>query len=111
MDRIAPAPTAPSGNADGLAASEPPAPGPRQPLAMIWHDGAKRMFVHPHLVPRIAVLDPELLGSLPPSVTAAGGSNAISHAVESLLPTFRTPLTEATGRTALAALATAAPPA
>ena len=62
-------------------------------VAMLWHDGGKRMFVHPHLVPRVVLIDPELLLGLPPSVTASGGFDAIGHAVESLLSTFRTPVT------------------
>lgn len=70
-------------------------------VAMLWHQGSKRMFVHPHLVPRIAVLDPDLLSQLPPAVTAAGGLDAISHAVESLLSTFRTPLSEQAAKAAL----------
>jgi alcohol dehydrogenase class IV len=47
--------------------------------------------------------------TLPPAVTAAGGLDAISHAVESLLSTFRTPLTEIAGRAALALLASSVP--
>jgi alcohol dehydrogenase class IV len=74
-------------------------------VAMLWHGGAKRMFVHAHLVPEVAILDPELLVGLPPPVTAAGGLDAISHAVESLLSTFRTPLTESAARMALELLA------
>jgi len=78
-------------------------------VAMLWHGGGKRMFVHATLVPRLALLDPDLLTGLPPAVTAAGGLDAISHAVESLLSTFRTPLTEIAGRGALALLADAVP--
>jgi alcohol dehydrogenase class IV len=73
-------------------------------VAMLWNDGTKRMFVHPHLVPEIAVLDPDLLCGLPPAVTAAGGLDAISHAVEAMLSTFRTPLTESAARSALGLL-------
>jgi len=78
-------------------------------VAMLWHGGGKRMFVHAQLVPRLALLDPDLLAGLPPAVTAAGGLDAISHAVESLLSTFRTPLTEVAGRAALAFLADSVP--
>jgi len=78
-------------------------------VAMLWHDGAKRMFVHAALVPRVVVLDPELLTSLPPAVTAASGLDAISHAVESLLSTFRTPLSETAAKAALARLGGALP--
>jgi alcohol dehydrogenase class IV len=78
-------------------------------VAMLWHDGGKRMFVHALLVPRIAILDADLLAELPPTVTAAGGLDAISHAAESLLSTFRTPLSEVAAKTALGLLAPAVP--
>lgn len=74
-------------------------------VAMLWHDGAKRIFVHPHLVPDIAVLDPDLLRALPAPVTAAGGLDAISHAMESLLSTFSTPMTQGAAASALRNLA------
>lgn len=78
-------------------------------VAMLWHEGAKRMFVHGYLVPRVVVLDPDLLASLPPAVTGSSGLDAISHAVESLLSTFRTPLSEAAGKSALKLLAGSVP--
>jgi alcohol dehydrogenase class IV len=78
-------------------------------VAMLWHQGRKVMFVHPHLVPRAVLLDPELLLDLPPSVTASGGFDAIGHAAESLLSTFRTPVTVAAAREALAQLAKSLP--
>jgi alcohol dehydrogenase class IV len=74
-------------------------------VAMLWHDAGKKMFVHSQLVPKLAVLDPNLLSKLPPSVTAAGGLDAISHAIESLLSTFRTPLSERAALSALGLLA------
>ncbi len=40
------------------------------------------------LIPRFAVLDPELTVGLPPSVTAATGMDALTHAVESYLCRF-----------------------
>lgn len=78
-------------------------------VAMLWHDNGKRMFVHPHLVPRVVLLDPDLLADLPKSVTAAGGFDAIGHAIESMLSTFRTPLTAAAAREALTLLSWALP--
>ncbi|MBS1892972.1 MAG: iron-containing alcohol dehydrogenase [Actinobacteria bacterium] len=78
-------------------------------VAMLWHGGAKRMFVHGHLVPRVVVLDPDLLADLPPAVTGSSGLDAISHAVESLLSTFRTPLSETAAKAALGLLAGAVP--
>ena len=78
-------------------------------VAMLWHGNQKRMFVHPHLVPRIVLIDPELLLGLPPSVTASGGFDAIGHAAESLISTFRTPLTVAAAREALTLLSRSLP--
>ncbi|WP_165821234.1 iron-containing alcohol dehydrogenase family protein [Nocardioides gansuensis] len=78
-------------------------------VAMLWHDGRKRMFVHPYLVPRAVLIDPELMVGLPASVTAAGGFDALGHAIESLLSTFRTPVTEAAAREALRLLSTSLP--
>jgi len=78
-------------------------------VAMLWHGSSKRMFVHPHLVPRIVLVDPELLLGLPPTVTASGGFDALGHAVESLLSTFRTPVTTSAAHEALALLSKSLP--
>lgn len=43
---------------------------------------------------RIAVLDPELTVSMPESVTAATGIDAISHAIESYVSTRRNPVSQ-----------------
>ncbi len=78
-------------------------------VAMLWRGFRKQIFVHPDLVPARVVLDPELTQSLPPNVTASGGLDAISHAVESVLSTFRTPMTTAVAHAALTGLADALP--
>jgi len=78
-------------------------------VAMLWHEKTKRMFVHPNLVPRIVLIDPELLLRLPPAVTASGGFDAIGHAAESLLSTFRTPVTISAAREALSLLSKSLP--
>ena len=49
---------------------------------------------------RIAVLDPELTISMPASVTAATGIDAVSHAVESYVSTRRNPVSQLFSRQA-----------
>ncbi len=44
--------------------------------------GHKLPIRHPSLLPRVAVVDPRLMLSLPPKVTAATGIDALSHATE-----------------------------
>jgi alcohol dehydrogenase class IV len=78
-------------------------------VAMLWHEQRKLIFVHDRLVPRLAILDPTFLSSLPAPALAASGLDAISHAIESLLSTFRTPMTVAAGQSALRRLASALP--
>lgn len=45
----------------------------------------KKFFVDPKLLPLMTALDPELMLGLPPSITAATGMDALTHAVESYL--------------------------
>ena len=45
--------------------------------------GAKVSIGSMKMVPRVALLDPELTYGLPPAITAATGMDALSHAVES----------------------------
>ncbi|MFN8936240.1 MAG: iron-containing alcohol dehydrogenase [Pseudomonadota bacterium] len=54
---------------------------------LIVDDGRKLGFHSWHLVPRAALLDPELTLALPPRLTAATGMDAIAHCME----TFRAP--------------------
>jgi alcohol dehydrogenase class IV len=44
--------------------------------------GRKIACVSPHLIPRVAICDPELTLSLPPMLTAATGMDALSHGIE-----------------------------
>jgi 4-hydroxybutyrate dehydrogenase len=45
-----------------------------------------------HLVPRLAILDPDLTRSLPPRLTAATGIDALSHCIEGFLSKKDIPL-------------------
>ena len=55
----------------------------------------KTTLFHSGLFPSIAIVDPELMCSVPPAVTAATGFDAFTHAFESFLGGRTSPLTEA----------------
>ncbi len=55
-------------------------------------DGRKLGFISPHLIPDVAICDPELTLGLPPVLTAATGMDAVSHCIETFLsPRFNPP--------------------
>jgi 4-hydroxybutyrate dehydrogenase len=59
---------------------------------VIVDDGRKLGFHSWHLVPRTALLDPELTLGLPPLLTAATGMDAIAHCMETFMaPPFNPP--------------------
>lgn len=59
---------------------------------VILEDGRKVGLLSPHLIPRAAIVDPELTMTLPPMLTAATGMDAISHCIETYLaPSFNPP--------------------
>lgn len=59
---------------------------------IILEDGRKVGLLSPFLVPKAAIVDPELTLSLPPMLTAATGMDAISHCIETYLaPSFNPP--------------------
>ncbi|WP_434053084.1 MAG: iron-containing alcohol dehydrogenase [Roseibium sp.] len=59
---------------------------------VILEDGRKVGLLSPHLIPRAAIVDPELTLTLPPMLTAATGVDAISHCIETYLaPSFNPP--------------------
>jgi alcohol dehydrogenase class IV len=43
----------------------------------------KKIIFHPAIMPKVAILDPELTVGLPPKLTAATGMDAMAHCVES----------------------------
>jgi len=61
------------------------------------------------LVPTVALVDPEVTVSSPPSVTAASGIDALVQAIESYLSRFATPMTEAISLRAAEELVAALP--
>lgn len=52
---------------------------------IILDDGRKLGFHSWHLVPKVALCDPELTLGLPPCLTAATGMDAVAHCVETFL--------------------------
>lgn len=59
---------------------------------VIVDDGRKLGFHSWHLVPKTALLDPELTLGLPPMLTAATGMDAIAHCMETFMaPSFNPP--------------------
>ncbi|MFP8777998.1 iron-containing alcohol dehydrogenase [Hydrogenophaga sp. RWCD_12] len=59
---------------------------------VIVDDGRKLGFHSWHLVPKTAILDPELTLGLPPMLTAATGMDAIAHCMETFMaPPFNPP--------------------
>jgi 4-hydroxybutyrate dehydrogenase len=59
---------------------------------LIVEDGRKLGFHSWHLVPKVAICDPELTLGLPPLLTAATGMDAIAHCMETFMaPAFNPP--------------------
>jgi alcohol dehydrogenase len=56
---------------------------------------AKILLFDTHLAPDVAILDPRLLASLPPRLTAFTGMDALTHAVESVHSLQAGPLSDA----------------
>lgn len=54
----------------------------------------KKGIVSRHLLPKVALVDPELTYSCPPGITAASGMDALVHAIESYVSRNATPLTQ-----------------
>src|SRR6187402_2159480 len=54
------------------------------PVAVVADEerGAKVGIASPHLIPLIAICDPELTVTCPPGLTACSGADALTHAVE-----------------------------
>jgi alcohol dehydrogenase class IV len=52
---------------------------------IIMEDGRKLTMISPHIIPKVAICDPELTYGLPPVLTAATGMDAIAHCIETFL--------------------------
>lgn len=65
----------------------------------------KMAIVDWHVTPSVSINDPELMLSMPTSLTAATGMDALTHAVEALVSTIATPITDSVALTAIEMIA------
>jgi alcohol dehydrogenase class IV len=70
----------------------------RNAVLMVRELRLKVSLRSPYLLPRLALVDPELTYSLPPAQTAASGMDALTQVIEPLLTRNPTPLTDAVCR-------------
>jgi len=66
--------------------------------AVLSGAGVKASLRSPHLLPRVAVVDPDLLAGLPRPVIASSGMDALSQLIEPFLSQRANPFTDALAR-------------
>jgi maleylacetate reductase len=79
------------------------------PIFGITEGGIKTTGRDPRVLPRTVIYDPELTLSLPASLSAASGLNAVAHAVEALYAPDANPIVSLMAAESIAAFATALP--
>lgn len=81
------------------------------PGAVVFNPLTKRKGAiwSPHIIPRYAILDPALTVSMPPSIAAATGIDALSHAVESFTARCATPISRMYSREAFRLISASLP--
>lgn len=92
---------------DGRAIGKPPLPfiavpttagsgseATRNAVVRVPERSVKRSLRHDLLLPRVAIVDPELSGSAPRDVAAAAGLDALTHLIESYTSTGAQPTTD-----------------
>lgn len=69
-------------------------------FAILTHDGVKHPLVDSRLAPEMAILDDDLLRSLPRSLVADAGFDVLCHALEAFVGKNATPVTDALAKDA-----------
>jgi len=54
----------------------------------------KMLTISPNIMPRVAIVDPEMTIGMPPAITAATGLDALTHAIEAYVSVKAQPLTD-----------------
>ncbi|HEY6725104.1 MAG TPA: iron-containing alcohol dehydrogenase [Polyangiaceae bacterium] len=67
----------------------------RSGVVTVRSSGRKTVIFSPFLLAKVALLDPELTQSMPPSVTAATGFDALTHCIEAYLSVGDHPMADA----------------
>lgn len=67
----------------------------RSGVLTVRSTGRKTVVFSPHLIPRIAILDPELTRTMPPKITAATGFDALTHCLEAYVSNGDHPMADA----------------
>ncbi len=67
-------------------------------VVQVPEKGVKRSFRNPLLMPRVAIVDPELSAGMPREVAASTGLDALTHLVEAYTSNGAQPMTDALAR-------------
>lgn len=69
-------------------------------FSILTHEGVKHPLVDPKLQPDLAILEGELVGSLPPALIADGGFDVLAHALEGYVGLNAGPVSDALAKDA-----------